>query len=867
MFKWFLIICSFLALTIFSLKLRSQNLYFENQPLTKILDSLEKTSGLHFNYNPELLQTYNYSGELPLHLESEKLLEKLLLKTPFDFEPSQQTILIFLPPQKNYKLPGSLHMKSDSSAVPFASIYTKEGKQGTVSDINGEFELNILAHKNETISISCMGLKSQYIPIYLWPELDQSHRIFLETDEFALNQIIIKGYILPGITEGLDFGSTRIDFKTLRRSFSLPELDVLKTVQLLPGIVSTDESATNLNIRGSLPDQNLLLWEGVTLYDAGHLFGTFTAIDPFTAEQVEVYKSIFNPKFENRIGGLVAISLPDSVSNAFDAGFGTTLTTFHAYSKIPLVKDKISLMIAGRHSTSPLFKSPTLDNYSDKIFQNRIIGEESSTQQLGFSQADGEIRFYDFNAKLLYKIEKAMIWENSIFSSYNNSSYDAMSLQEDIRSKEDVLFKSLAAVSRLKMNLTNKGQSEVFISLSTFNNRNAALLLSNKDSASTVKEYSTNNIHDIQFGANQDLKINRKLKLEFGYYYAHQQLQLSLDQNSSSESEENKTQSNTGNFQNFFGTISYKKNKLALMFGIKSTYYHELNNWYWSPRANAQYRLNPKFKLKLSAGLLQQFINQLRNNGLNSLGSNSRLWILSNNETGKILNAKKIACGFIYQNNNWLFDFESYFHLTREISIVSTYLDPDLGKEGIGESKVYGIDILLKKNWNRFKFWANYSLSKNEYYFPEINPNSFPASNDHLHSLGIFTNYKLKNWAFSISYHFNSGLPYSIPTGSQAYTSENGQSTVEKLYYTQLNGARLNNYHRVDAGLNYKSKRIWKRARIELGLSVLNLFNRENIYAKYYYLTDAEGGEGPKTISIEKRQLLRTPQLMLRIFW
>ena len=115
--------------------------------------------------------------------------------------------------------------------------------------------------------------------------------------------MVVKDYILDGVTEGDAYSSVNLNYDQITNWQTNVEQDLFKTVQLIPGINSVDESATNLSIRGSSADQNLLIWEGAKLYEPGHLFGMISAVNPFVVHQMKVYKGVFEPKYDNVVGG------------------------------------------------------------------------------------------------------------------------------------------------------------------------------------------------------------------------------------------------------------------------------------------------------------------------------------------------------------------------------------------------------------------------------------------------------------------------------------------------------------------------------------------------------------------------------------
>ena len=238
------------------------------------------------------------------------------------------------------------------------------------------FEFSFLAYKNQKITISYLGYIST---TFMAQEFDvtKCKNILLRIDKYLFgSEIVVTDYILDGITEGEGYGAVNMSYDRLSNDHTNIEQDILKTAQLIPGITSIDESASNLQIRGGTADQNLILWEQATLYGPGHLFGMVSTINPFIVDQVKIYKGIFEPNYDNRVGGIVDMSLSDSVAAGFHGGVGTTFTEAHAFMEIPIVDKKLSLLAAGRKTINGIYNSPTLVNYSTKIFsENQSRGK------------------------------------------------------------------------------------------------------------------------------------------------------------------------------------------------------------------------------------------------------------------------------------------------------------------------------------------------------------------------------------------------------------------------------------------------------------------------------------------------------------
>ena len=341
---------------------------FSNQNLPEVLKEIENTTGLVFNYDPDQLAEYSFSGKLDLSRPS-LFLEDLLYQTPFTFEVTDRSILLFLKEPKTWRICGNLKDEHTKMSLPFANVFAENQIHGAQSNDVGFFDYSFSTYKNQLITISYIGYESQ---TFMVREFNQNEctDIFLKLDEDLLgSEIIVTDYLLTGIDEGEEYGSVNMDYNQLANNHTNIEQDILKTAQLIPGITSLDESATNIQIRGGTSDQNLILWEGATLYDPGHFFGMISAVNPFVVEDVKIFKGVFDPKYDNRVGGIIDMSLSDSVAQNFRGGVGTTFSEAHAFLEVPIVKNRLSILASGRKTLNGIWQTPTLSKYSVKVFQ------------------------------------------------------------------------------------------------------------------------------------------------------------------------------------------------------------------------------------------------------------------------------------------------------------------------------------------------------------------------------------------------------------------------------------------------------------------------------------------------------------------
>ncbi len=868
---------------------QSKSLSFKEKNISEILKTLEQSSHSVFNYDPTALSQYTFSGQLPNgNLLTQ--LTQLFYKTPFTFEQNKDNILIYQEAPKTYQICGTLKDKESGTTLPLANIYLDDQKQGTQSDDNGFFQVEITAQKHQLVTISYIGYQSQSLMIQEFNQTDCAD-FSLKIDAALFGkEIIVKEYILPEITEGATYSGIHIDYEKLAQRQTIIEQDILKTVQLIPGITSIDESATNLQIRGGTPDQNLILWEAVTLYDPGHLFGMISAVNPYVIKEVQVFKGAFDPRYDNRVGGIVDLSLSDSIRQQFHGGIGSTLTEAHAYLQVPLVKNKLSLLLSGRNSINEIYNSPTLQNYSTKVFQGSKVEDQKEGVEDGDVEVDQQLDFYDINAKVIFQPTDNLTLKTSWLKTQNTFNYQAEFIEDEIASTDNVLFDSEAFSLSGIIQVQPKWQMDITFLSSTYSND---YLLTNTEPEFEAATFINNVYNDIKdqgviWGNHFQLQPN--LTLNAGYDYKVKQVNLNVDVTDIFDESYVEADFARGHFHNAFGSLHYQQQDLQLNGGLRATYFVEANHLGLSPRLNLQYALSSKLKLKVSGGILEQYISQLKQFGDNGLDLNTQVWVLNNQEgeddeiTNNVQTANKIALGLVYHQKGWLIDIEGYFNQTNGLSTLgpsfgTSSAAKDVDDFSTGTSKASGIDLLIKKHWRGYQTWLNYSLSSVNFNFPDFFDFAFPASNEQRHILNLVNTYTYKNWHFSLSYQYKTGLPYTNALGVESFFDEDDfaetgdvqASTNYFVDYDVPNAVRLPNYSRLDAGISYRPTFKNTNLKAEFTFSMINLLNRTNTFRRDFFLDDVEGEDeeflGVALFGVDKRLLKRTPLVSMRVYW
>ncbi|MGE5943057.1 MAG: TonB-dependent receptor plug domain-containing protein, partial [Flavobacteriales bacterium] len=240
-----------------------------------------------------------------------------------------------------------------------------------------------------------------------------------------LEEVVVTNYLTAGITK-LNDGSISIKPETFGILPGLIEPDVLQTIQALPGVFSIDETVSNINVRGGTHDQNLLLWDGIKMYQSGHFFGLISAFNPYTTKSVNVSKNGTSAKYGDGVSSIIDMQLSNNIDNELKIGAGFNLINADAYAKIPL-SNKTELQLSARRSVTDLFITPTYDQYFKRIFQDSDLSKSNSSS----ISKNEDFYFYDIAAKFLYDITKKDKFRFHFLNVNNDLVYEEQSTENN----------------------------------------------------------------------------------------------------------------------------------------------------------------------------------------------------------------------------------------------------------------------------------------------------------------------------------------------------------------------------------------------------------------------------------------------------
>lgn len=789
----------------------------------------------------------------------------LKLKLTFFF-----VLISFVSFLQNSTLSGSIKDSETGELLIGASVFVEKLKQGISSNLYGFYSLTI-PNGNYTVKVSFVGYREVIKKI----EINESQKLNIElvpTDVF-IPIVTIEGENEDGNTRDTDMSKVELDVEQLK---TLPafmgEVDILKSIQLLPGVQSSGEGNTGFYVRGGGPDQNLIMLDEAVVYNAAHLFGFFSVFNADAIKNVNLVKGGMPANYGGRLSSVLDISMKDGNAKKFQADGGIGVIASRLTLQGPIQKNKSSFIVSGRRT------------YISELAQP-FIKDDSPVKGSGYY-------FYDFNAKLNYEIsDKDRLYLSGYFG-------------------KDV-FTYVQAESGFTVNIP-------------WGNATAALrwnhLFSDKLFLNTTAIYSS---YDFQFeGRQEDFSFGLysgirdwNLKADFSYYpnpkhtikfganytyhtfipnnvtatqgvtefdlggavrlYANEGALYFLDDVELTSLLKMNIGFRLSSFQHIGPFTRYiKDNNDNIIETIEYTGKKALKTYVRpEPRVTGRLILDENSSFKFGSTLNYQYMH------LVSVGGNSLptdLWIPST-DVIKPQQAIQFNMGYFrnFKNNMFETSVEVYYKDLQNLIEFKDGADPSDGVNDnidnqvtFGDGYSYGAELFIKKNKGKLTGWIGYTWSKTFRQFDELNNgNKYPAKFDRRHDLSITGAYRLnERWVFGAVFVYATGNSITLPASK--YFVE-GELLVE---YADRNSYRMAPYHRADISATWYGKKYKEFKNIETGemeqvpkkftsnwnFSVFNLYNRKNPYFIYF---DNTGNLTQGTLDVAAIQVSLFPVL------
>ena len=734
------------------------------------------------------------------------------------------------------------------NTVTGASVEVLGTEKAVITDILGNFSLENVP-MDAKIQIKHIGFKTLFIDAKELTNSDPCQTLLLAQFYQKLEEVVVYEFLTKGLVQQLD-GSIQMNTDEFGILPGLIEPDVLQTIQALPGIKSIDETVSDINIRGGSNDQNLILWDGIKMYQSGHFFGLISAFNPFLTDEVTLIKNGTSAQYGDGVSGIIDMRTNNELNENYYGGAGFNLISGDLYGQVPL-GEKVAFQFSGRRSLTDFFTTTTFDNLFTKAFLNDQI--KDGLAQAVDVERDDKFYFYDFTGKVLYDINEKQKLRFSFININNFLDYS-----ENIPSLNR---ETISALDQTNYSLGGSLESKWSKKFSTFLNTYYSNY--NLDANSATGQQSLlqrNKVAEKAF----KLSTNFQLKNNLNWLNGYQLTETSIT------NETLVTQPQFGSkvkdlikVHSLFSELSYTSpnKKLNTRGGIRLNYFDNpdsLSVVTVEPRLNINYAITRELKVILLGEFKSQGVNQKLDLEQNFLGIEKRRWVLSDGESLPVTKSKQISLGINYDSKNLYVGLEGFYKEVNGINTITQGFQnqSQFGSE-IGKYDIKGIEFLINKKTSKYSVWASYAYNFNNYTFESIPPpTTFPNNLDIRHTAtfaGTLTFNKLK---IGVGLNYRTGKPFTEPDPDNPIDTTFFPGLIN---YQETNSQRLSEYLRADASVIYNFD-ITNGIKASTGISVLNFTDRENILNTYYQVNDTNTIE-----TVESFSLGITPNFSFRV--
>jgi len=742
---------------------------------------------------------------------------------------------------QRFTISGYLTDNSTGEKLINANIYNAITRQGTVTNNYGFYSIT-LPSDSVYLTFSYVG----YLPVVYKLLLNKDTTINMPLPlEGELDEVTISGSRIESIVDKTQMSSNEVQMKMVKNlPVILGEIDLLKTIQLLPGVQSGTEGTSGFYVRGGGPDQNLILMDGVPVYNVNHLFGFFSVFNAEAINSATLIKGGFPARYGGRLSSVLDVRMKEGSNRKFKGSFAIGTIASRFTFEGPIIKDKCSFIVSARRTYIDVLARPLIWLINKQNTDNGFV--ENIKAGYYFYDLNAKINYIFSNRNRLYLSvyngdDQAYLIDKYGTENYYNGVTTKTSSKEEFRLKWGNITTSL----RWNYMFSDKLFSNTTLAYSRYRfltrleyeeKRNDSITGQGKfdyisgiyDAGAKIDfDYLPSPNHYIRFGLNYtNHEFNPGVSLYRDKYQGSEGIDTTLGNKRVFANEINLYA------EDDFKIGSHLKINAGLHFSnffLKNTHYNSLE-----PRISANLALSSKLSAKAAFSVMNQYIHLLSNT---SIGLPTDLW-LPVTDSIKPQNSLQYAVGLAYSLTNQIdISIEGFYKEMvnlieyKEGASFLSFSDDWQQKVEIGKGNSYGIEFLIEKSSGKFTGWIGYTFAYANRQFPNINQGKqFPYKYDRRHDISVVLTYKFSD-------RVDVGLTWVYGTGNAAtlVTDKFEKATSNEIYgygqglvgsFESRNAFRMPSYQRLDLGVNlHKQKKHGLRT---WSLGVYNVYNRQN---------------------------------------
>ncbi|MBD0401339.1 TonB-dependent receptor [Flammeovirga sp. EKP202] len=746
---------------------------------------------------------------------------------------------------KNYTLSGYIKDGATGESLIGATVYTAELKSGVVTNDYGFFSLT-LPEGEYTVKSTYVGYNSFSKKI----KLNENKKLNIELTgtKTELDEVLITGEREDANVTDVQMSTQKMDIETmLKIPALLGEVDVIKSIQLLPGVSSVGEGATGFNVRGGGIGQNLVLLDEAPVFNSSHLFGFFSVFNPDAVKDVKLIKGGIPAQYGGRISSILDVRMKDSSPEKLSINGGVGVIFSRLSVEAPIIKDKMSILVAGRRSYIDILAKPFLEedlrsskfnfwdltakvNYDlsekNKIYLSAYWGRDNFGDAESFDSGWGNITStfrwnHLFNDKLVLNTV-AYLSNYDYNLNFRQNATDAFDWKSQIKTYS---IKPEFTWYLGKNNTITMGAQSIYYDFSP----GTTSAMSGGQELPPFELQNQFALENALYIGN-DQKLSDKITLQYGLRWSSFTY---LGPVTTYEYEEaaipNTRRDPVENSERVYGDWEPVKTYFSL-----------------EPRLAIKYQLNEKSSIKASFTHMAQYIHLISNT---SAASPLDVWSPSTNNIVP-QRGEQYALGYFrnMKDNTFEFSTEVYYKPMRNLIdyingadlLLNPYLEGDLLNS---TGRAYGLEVYLRKKKGKYTGWLSYTLARSEQITEGINQSQYyPRRFDQAHNLTLSNFYELNDrWSFAANFSLISGTPTTFPTNQLQIQGYGIPHNVDDV----RNNQRIPYYHRLDISATLKGKkkpnRRWEHYWI---FGVYNTYARKNPYSIYFLPSDERPEQG-----------------------
>tara|TARA_B100000614_G_scaffold56727_1_gene49777 strand:+ start:1442 stop:3805 length:2364 start_codon:yes stop_codon:yes gene_type:complete len=748
-------------------------------------------------------------------------------------------LLLFNSSYSQVVLTGHIEEEGSGERLPYSNVYVSELEIGSSANENGYFTLVGEIKSGMTLRASYVGYKTQNI-ILTDDMLNGNLVISLTALTSTLNEVVVSTESSKFLQASAEISNHRMSVQQISLMPSIGEVDIFRSLQLLPGVSATNENSSGLYVRGGQPQENLVLIDGIKVYNVDHFFGFFSAFNANAIKSVDLYKGAFPSKYGGRLSSVIDLTGKVGSFNEVKGGLNVNLLSASGSIEIPFL-DKFSFFATGRRSFTDILQTSFFEKIYDQFDPDDDI-ENLDPWVPNFN-------FLDLNAKLSYKPTSDDLITFSFYSGEDNlvETSDTRRFQypnfgdiDEIEIRGDLDRISRWGNNGYSFKWSRQWNPKFFntlnVSYSQYYNYQDDSYFVNAiipDLDSTIFDLSVildqdNKVEDFTARYDAELLSGKNNKFEIGLEFTRSDIDYLFVRDDTLSIIDNSQLSDLYSAYISYNLTSVKN--LNLKVGLRASRYELTKENYLAPRFQLDYEFIKNVKIKLGYGVHNQFVKQII--GENVTSRSRDFWQLSDDSDINVGESTHYIAGLSYENSSWLIDTELFYKDIKNITEFSLrFQNTNLNSLFFnGDGEVKGFETLVQKKIDKYTGWISYTYIDAENIFPLLNyGDPFPAPNTQKNEFKIFNNYEINGWNFSLNFIYGSGKAFTEPSYNYNITLLD-ESELNYIGVGPKNGSLLPDYHRLDLSVHHIFN--IQKSKGDIGVSIFNLYNKINTW--YY---------------------------------